>query len=244
MIGTRALEAMTEPRRTLLVALKTRGPLATADLSQHIGITYEGTRQHLGQLELDGWIGRTPDRSAPGPGRPRTLFHLTTAGEHLFPKEYDELAIALIDAAGERLGAAALRELLEEVTERKVREWAPRVAGASFDQRLEALTDIYVAGDPFCEVDNDGDGPPRIIEMNCPFLEVARRRPALCSVTVSVLRRLLGHEVVRTERFQDGGGRCVFTVGAELAGGDQSAFDWEPEATADRAQERETDGAT
>ena len=61
------------------------------------------------------------------------------------------------------------------------------------------------------DVDNT-DGELRLIERNCPFLNVASRRPALCSVTVSTLSRLLGYRVVREKRFQDGDGRCVFRV--------------------------------
>ena len=45
-----------------------------------------------------------------------------------------------------------------------------------------------------------------------PFLNVATERPAVCSVSVSLLSQLLGVEVVREERFQDGDGRCVFRV--------------------------------
>jgi predicted ArsR family transcriptional regulator len=63
------------------------------------------------------------------------------------------------------------------------------------------------------EVDKDeASGELRLVERNCPFLNVASRRPALCSVTVSTLSRLLGHTVTREKRFQDGDGRCVFRV--------------------------------
>jgi predicted ArsR family transcriptional regulator len=51
-----------------------------------------------------------------------------------------------------------------------------------------------------------------LVEKNCPFLNVATRRPALCSVTVSTLSRLLGQTVTREKRFQNGDGRCVFRV--------------------------------
>ena len=36
------------------------------------------------------------------------------------------------------------------------------------------------------------------------------RRPALCSVSVNALSRLLGVRVAREEKFQNGDGRCVF----------------------------------
>jgi predicted ArsR family transcriptional regulator len=49
-------------------------------------------------------------------------------------------------------------------------------------------------------------------ERNCPFLNVARAHPAICSVSVNTLERLLGFRVIREQRFQAGDGRCVFRV--------------------------------
>lgn len=215
MHETKALDAMSEPRQAILMALKRRGAVTIVDLAEHVGISYEGIRQHMAQLELEGWVARRLQRDASGPGRPKARFQLTTAGDHLFPKDYDELAVALIDAAAERLGPESVKVLLEEVARKKVEAWQPKLAGKSLDERLEALRGIYSDDDPFCRVERDDDGAPQIVEMNCPFLQVAKRRPALCSVTVSVLGRLLGRKVVRTERFQEGDGRCVFKVLAE-----------------------------
>jgi predicted ArsR family transcriptional regulator len=38
------------------------------------------------------------------------------------------------------------------------------------------------------------------------------RRPALCSISVNAITRVLGYRVVRDEKFQNGDGRCVFRV--------------------------------
>ena len=228
MKNTETLDALPEPRRSVLVAIKGTGPMDISELAERIGISYEGMRQQLAQLELEGWVTRSLERETSRPGRPRSLFGLTSAGDHLFPKEYDDLAVALIDAAGDRLGPAAVRQLLEEVARKKVEYWEPRLADKSFEERLAALSDIYLSDDPFCRVEYGDDAEPKLVEMNCPYLEVARRRPALCSVTVSVLRRLLGRKVVRTERFQDGCGRCVFRVESQEEPSAAELFDWEP----------------
>ncbi len=74
--------------------------------------------------------------------------------------------------------------------------WEPRLANRSSEERLAALSDIYLSDD------------------------------ALCSVTVSVLRRLLGRRILRTERFQDGCGRCVFRIEGEVESAE--LFEWEP----------------
>jgi predicted ArsR family transcriptional regulator len=112
-----------------------------------------------------------------------------------------------------------------------VEEWEAVVGSLPFDARLKLLTGIYQDGDPFCHLEHDEDGTTQLVETNCPYLEVARRRPALCSVTVSVLRRLLGRKVVRTQRLQDGHGRCVFKIFDQPADTNQF-FEREPEPSA------------
>lgn len=229
---TRALETMSEPRRAILRAIKHSGPLPIVELADRVGVTYEAVRQHLAQLELEGWLDRCVERRASGRGRPRSRWRLTSAGEHLFPKDYEELAVTLLDVAAETLGPESVRTLLAAVAEKKVASWLPAVEGKPIEARLTALQGIYKRDDPFCRVDFGAEGEARLVEMNCPFYDVAQRRPQLCSVTVSVLRRLLGREVVRVERFQEGHGRCVFKVLAEESRRDEPIFDWEPEAGA------------
>ena len=48
-------------------------------------ISSEAVRQHLLQLEKDGWITRFSENN--GIGRPVLYYRLTKAGEHLFRKK-------------------------------------------------------------------------------------------------------------------------------------------------------------
>jgi predicted ArsR family transcriptional regulator len=199
-------------RGSVLAFLKQCNGGGVADVAEHLGISYEGARQQLTQLEKEGKVEkrvlRARRRTA---GRPLARYVLTPAGDHLFPKNYDELTVELIDALTERLGPRALKQVLAAFTDKRVQEWTPRLQGKSLKERAMALREIYGGGDPYMSVEIGRSGI-RLIERNCPFLNVASRRPALCSVTVSALERLLGVSVVREERFQTGHGRCVFRV--------------------------------
>lgn len=205
-------EVPASARQSILNCLKYRKLAGVAEVAAHLHVSYEGARQHLARLETDGLVEKRvvrPPRAAAG--RPVARYALSRAGDHLFPKSYDELTVELIDALTERLGAPALKQVLTAFTDKRVREWAPRLEGKSLKERVVALQEIYGDGDPYMSVEIDRNGM-RLIERNCPFLNVASRRPALCSVTVSALERLLGVKVVREERFQAGDGRCVFRV--------------------------------
>lgn len=192
--------------------LKQRRETSIAELARHLRISYEAARQHGVQLEKEGLIEKLSVRTkSSGAGRPLQAYTLTPAGDHLFPKYYDALSVELIEAVNEKLGAPALKQILSSLTENRVRHWAPRLSGKSLEERIQALRSIYLEGDPYMTVESGADGI-RLVEMNCPFLNVALQYPALCSVTIGTLQQLLGVQVVREQRFQLGHGRCVFRI--------------------------------
>lgn len=200
-----------DSRRAVLQHLKREGAATAGELAGRLGMTREGARQWLQALEAEGAIARTTPRETGGAGRPAVSFALTPEGEHLFAKNYDSLAVSLVDAVADQLGQEALVKLLAAITEQQVKEWEPKLAGKSLPERIKALKGIYFEEDPHTSVRKDARGYV-LIERNCPYLNVAMRRPHLCSVTVSTLTRLLGVRVVREARFQDGDRRCVFRV--------------------------------
>jgi len=200
------------PRRDILYYLKQNGPATVADFSSHMQMTGEAVRQHLLQLIQDRYIQRQSERvPAAGAGRPSLTYSLTVEGEHLFPKSYDGLTLELIDTVMEELGEDSLNQVLASMTESRVQQWEYRLRGLSLSERAAALKDIYMKNDSFIEMEQNGE-EILLIERNCPFASVAMKRPTLCSVTVNMLTRLLGHQVVRKETFQNGDGRCVFSI--------------------------------
>jgi len=197
------------------VALKQHGTATIAELADDQGLTGEAVRQQLLQLLREGWVEPAVQRgSAPvRTGRPATSFRLTEAGDHLFPKHYDALAVAVIDAVAEELGGDAAVRVLAKVSDDRVNAVEPSLRGLTLEERVEALRSWYLSDDPYMDVARDGTDL-LLIERNCPFLNTAMRRPALCSVSVNALTRLLGVRVHREEKFQTGDGRCVFKVHA------------------------------
>jgi len=205
----------------LLQALKRAGSLTIRELATSLDITYEAVRQQIAELVKAGWVttGRAPpgagavtagaSESRPGPASQQ--YRLSAAAEHLFPKHYDELSAELMQQVLERFGGAGLVGILARMTDARVARWAPLLEELSLREKLEALCSLYEDKDAYMQLDWTKDAPA-LIERNCPFYSVAQQHPAICSVSVNTLERLLGVKVVREQRFQAGDGRCVFRV--------------------------------
>lgn len=217
-------------RQQILRELKLRGRASQGELADALSLTREAVRQQLAQLEEHGWVHAEPQATV-GRGRPTHQYRLTASAEEKFPKFYDALTVTLVSALGDKYGEEGLRDVLAHVTDQQVTAWRPRLEGKSLDERMQALRGVYFDKDPFTQVSRDENGA-MLIEHNCPYLTAAQHEPRLCSVTVSTMKRLLGVEVERTERFQHGDGRCVFRIHENRPVQRQFRFDWEPQSQA------------
>jgi predicted ArsR family transcriptional regulator len=202
-----------DSRRAILTTLKQRGPATIAQLADAIGLTGEAVRQQLLQLQRDGWVEARIERSdeRARTGRPATIYRLSEAGDHLFPKQYDGLTVVMIDAVAEEIGEDALTRVLARLTDDRVSSVGSSLNGLTLAQKVMALKNWYLDDDPYMDIEAS-NGSYTLKERNCPFLNTAMRRPMLCSISVNALTRLLGFRVVREEKFQNGDGRCVFRV--------------------------------
>jgi len=214
-------------RQDILCEIKLQGSASQAELVKRFGISREAIRQQLAQLEALGWVSRDTQPSG-GRGRPASRWKLTPRGEEQFPKFYDALTVSLLRTVGNKLGRDGLRDVLASLTDDQVGAWRPSLEGKPLAGRIEALRGIYFDEDPFTSVDHDPDGA-MLIEHNCPYLSAAMEEPRLCSVTISTMKRLLGVDVERTERFQRGDGRCVFRIWENRPVRQGFRFDWEGE---------------
>lgn len=214
----------------LLQVLKRRGPLTIRALAGELDISYEAVRQQMAELLRAGWVrsagvAHHPEDRSPTkkPGPASREYRLSAAAEHLFPKHYDELSAELVQHVHQSFGGAGVVEILARMTDARVRRWAPLLEGLSVREKVKALSALYEDKDAYMQVDWR-DGAPALIEHNCPFLNVAQKHPAICSVSINTLERLLGCKVVREQSFQAGHGRCVFRLRLEEARSQGEAF--------------------
>jgi predicted ArsR family transcriptional regulator len=107
---------MQATRQDILDYLRRHTECTVRQLGEHLGLTSTGIRQHLTVLERDGLIEAREERGRVG--RPALVYRLSAAGDSLYPKEYDDLANALIEEARALLGPDALQRLMKNVASR------------------------------------------------------------------------------------------------------------------------------
>ena len=209
------VDQLPETRRLILQFVKERGGATASEIAEKLGISAEGARQQLAQLQTSGWVEGRNTRERGRSGRPSTTYRLTLAGENLFPKLYDELLAAVVHAMEERFGSGSVGEVWAAIADARTRGWQHLQNQPDLRQRVEALRDLCARKDPYARAEAHAEGYD-LVELNCPFLNVALEHPGFCSTSVNMLTRVLGRRVVREQRFQDGAGRCVFRVYANV----------------------------
>src|SRR5437588_8449250 len=102
---------MTSTARETLSISKRNGPVTVQELSRGLEISPMGVRQHLAILERDGVIASNGIRR--GQGRPSRLYSISSEGDKLFPRTYEQLAQALLDDIQALGGARPADQTLE-----------------------------------------------------------------------------------------------------------------------------------
>jgi predicted ArsR family transcriptional regulator len=227
------LDELPATRAAILRLLKREGFASVPRIAEVLGVSHEAARKQVLDLQRNGWIEsdcapEEAERRAAILGRPAARYCLTSSGDHFFPKQYPDLLAAVLDGVraerGDKGAAAVLASVTDGVVERLQRQAEP----LPLDREMDVLRAIYRDGDPFTDVQRRGEDFV-LVERNCPYLDVALQRPAICSTTVSALRRLTGCEVVRERRFQDGDGRCEFHVRTATQSAKRKEPRFEPE---------------
>src|SRR5215210_7635105 len=120
------------PRGNVLVHLKHERRLTARDLAARLGVSLNAVRHHLKELEAEGLVEY--EREHRGVGAPAFAYRLSSSGEALFPRRYEETLTALLDHLVARDGRAAAVSLLGSyfagLTSRLQRE----LAGSSPEQ--------------------------------------------------------------------------------------------------------------
>src|SRR5215217_6751087 len=98
-------------RGAVLLQLKREQRLTAKELAARLGVSLNAARHHLKELEAEGLVAY--EREHRGVGAPAFAYRLSSTGEALFPRRYEETLTAILDRMVERDGRPAAVGLLE-----------------------------------------------------------------------------------------------------------------------------------
>jgi len=204
---------MPATRQSILHALKTEGPLTSAQLAERMGLTAMAVRQHLYELQEEKFV-TVEERPVPV-GRPAKYWQLTREADRLFPDAYAELSLSLMGALGEAFGADGLERVLACRSARQEAQYAARISrGASLKEKVRQLAKIRTEEGYMAEAQSAGKGAYLLLENHCPICAAAAACQGFCSAELNLFRKVLGPgvNVEREEHIVSGARRCAYRI--------------------------------
>ena len=202
-----------QTRRRIVKLLKTEGPMDSARLATHLGVTAMAVRQHLYSLEREKLVDV---ETRPGPiGRPAKYWRLTAAANRLFPEAYAELSVSLINSVAEAFGPSGMTRLLDARLAKQRAEYASRInPSAPLRKRLDQLAQLRTEEGYMAEVRPAGRGGFVFAENHCPICAAASACQGFCAIELDLFRSVLGPDVTvtRDEHIIAGDRRCAYRI--------------------------------
>ncbi|HET7814828.1 MAG TPA: helix-turn-helix domain-containing protein [Candidatus Baltobacteraceae bacterium] len=196
-------------RGRIVEELRRRRSASAADLAQAFGLSPNAIRQQLVVLERDGLVVERSVRR--GKTKPTYEFSLTSEAEKLFPQQYDKMLGAVLREVKSQFGQAGVSAVFDGIAKRTVARVKERVVSEDREEQVAQLTQILGEGGVVADYSLI-DGGFELREHNCPYSEVVKDHPEVCSVIHHVLDETLGGSHVQTESLATGGAACTFKI--------------------------------
>ena len=178
-------------------------------LCERLRVSHNAVRQHITALTAKGWVERcTPQ---PTGGRPQARWRLTPSAHALFPRNYAQIAGALLEGVIDRLGDEGAQALLVSLG-RSLGEAEPPAEAHSRDEIAEALARrLDELG--YEAIATQRGGEAQIEAFNCVFHALARSHPDVCRFDLAFMEAATGHRIHHVECMVRGGHVCRFRIG-------------------------------
>src|SRR5438093_9502488 len=198
---------MDSRRDAILAFLKVHGQASLAEVAAHLEVSKPVALRHLEALEALG-LATVSSAEPHGRGRPEHVYRLTPAAGDHFPDGHRELTAELVDF----MSNEQLRQFFERRAARLEAEYAPRLAGLDFEERVRELARLATEHGHMAEVVEAGEGGLAIRLCNCPIQDVAARTGLPCINEQQMYERLLGADVARTTWMAESADDCTYVI--------------------------------
>ncbi|MBK1791600.1 hypothetical protein JIN82_10600 [Persicirhabdus sediminis] len=183
--------------------------MSVAELSRAMEMSYMGVKQHCVKLQDLGYLEtwRVPRVEV---GRPQKMYKLTKKCEPLFPKADETVTLALLEAVKLQFGDAGPEKLLFRYYDQLGDKWLNKVrVGKSLVERATKLAELRDQSGCFSRCLYTAKEGFRIEEYHHPMQKIFDLYPAVITMEVRMMEKLIGSQVVRTVKKGTQGVRCV-----------------------------------
>jgi predicted ArsR family transcriptional regulator len=196
-------------RMEVLELLRRKGRSSAESIASDLGVTPNAVRQHLSNLEREGFVVSQPERA--GRGRPSLLFALTERADSVFPKRYGQLATMVLQEVQEMGGPDALDDIFARVAARHAEAIVHDLEGLDFEEKLRRVVAWIGRAGTLVEQTESPEGVKVTIH-NCPFRNTALKFPQVCTITPQLISRLTGAAISQAESIHRRDPYCSFVV--------------------------------
>lgn len=201
---------MPKSRRLILVALKENGGMTADALAAMLKISAVAVRRHLDNLKHADLIQYEEVRQ--GMGRPSFVYSLTGKANHIFPRNYEDLAHDMLDAIRDLYGQEAVDAIFAKRLQKIKDIYQPRVNAPNLPGRLEQLVELRRTDGYMADWETRDDGTYVLTELNCPIQQVAEGCCQACDQDLQLFVELLDADVTRQDHLLQGGQSCSYAV--------------------------------
>jgi predicted ArsR family transcriptional regulator len=221
-------EVPEKTQEAVLLYLKRQGEMTVGELCAVLGITSMAVRRHLAALQKDGFVDARLERQSRG--RPTYKFRLTHKSESLFPSDFQNMAIDLLDIVYEEKGHKGVMELLSRRNDKLANRLRSRVENLTLAERVKEVSKIFSENGYMTESKALEDGNFVIFQRHCAVHDLANQYRQLCVLEPRLMENLLGVKVTREKYMLKNDPVCAYMVHANAVA--SSGKDDELDATA------------
>lgn len=196
-------------RGKVLLELKRDQPLTTRELGERFGVSSNAVRRHLRDLEGDGLVERTRQRG--GFGAPAFAYSLSSEGEAIFPRQYEDALTDVLQYVAETAGRERVQQIFADRFRAGARELEERLGDAPVEERVQAVVDMLSRQGFMADWTVQGNRIT-IAEHNCAVQAAAEQFPEICEAEAAFLRSLLQADLERRAHISQGCNACEYSL--------------------------------
>jgi predicted ArsR family transcriptional regulator len=185
--------------RKVLEMLKEEGGLPVSEIARRLGCHYMTIKPHCDELVNLGYVLRTRVPRAEV-GRPEIFHSLSAKADALFPQAGVGFTLEMLEEVRLMFGETAPEKLLFQYFQKRFEQLAAvldKIEG--LEKKALKLAALRAKDGCSSRFENDGSGPPRLLEPHNPLQRVFERYPRAQAMETRMLEQLLDVKLLRKE---------------------------------------------